>query len=67
MQHTTAQNAAEKDLSHDFRENPLYRTTKDIEFPQSSFSAVQFRLANDSADIERVHKLMKTQNFKVTA
>lgn len=43
MKQTIAQNAAEKDLRQDFRENPLYRTTKDIEFPPSSFQSAQFR------------------------
>jgi hypothetical protein len=47
MKQTNAQNAAEKDLRKDFTENPLYRTTKDIGFPPSSFESVSFRQLHD--------------------
>ena len=47
------------------KEPPMYRTTKDVHYPLSSFNNAQIRITNESQQINNLHDKLKGMNYKI--
>ena len=43
----------------------MYRTTKDVHFPLSSFNNAQVRITSESKQILDLHDKLKKMNYKI--
>ena len=47
------------------KEPPMYRTTKDVHYPLSSFNNAHIRITNESQQINNLHDKLKGMNYKI--